>query len=94
MISAGQIEPGIAQCDVVGCVYAGTGIFATGGPMENLQAIASLFPEKLQMVIPPDSSIRTLADPKATRISLGQGAPGTIADPRTVCAGQHPQRRI
>jgi TRAP transporter TAXI family solute receptor len=86
MIAAGQIESGIAQSDIVSWAYAGTGIFAADGPMKNLRAIASLFPESLQLVVRGDSSIQTLADLKGRRISLGQTGSGTLADARIVLA--------
>ena len=86
MIAAGQIESGIAQSDIASWAYAGTGIFATAGPLKNLRAIASLFPESLQLVVRDDSAIRTLADLRGKRISLGQPASGTLADARVVLA--------
>jgi hypothetical protein len=86
MVAAGQIESGIAQSDIVSWAYAGTGIFAATGPLKNLRAIASLFPESLQLVVRDDSAIRTLADLRGKRISLGQPASGTLADARIVLA--------
>lgn len=86
MIAAGQIESGIAQSDIASWAYAGTGIFAAAGPLKNLRAIASLFPESLQLVVRDDSAIRTLADLRGKRISLGQPASGTLADARVVLA--------
>src|SRR5689334_24433710 len=86
MVGAGRIESGIAQSDIVSWAYAGTGIFAADGPLKNLRAIASLFPESLQLVVRDDSGIRTLADLRGKRISLGQPASGTIADARVVLA--------
>jgi hypothetical protein len=86
MIAARQIESGIAQSDIVSWAYAGTGIFAADGPLRNLRAIASLFPESLQLVVRDDSAIRTLADLRGKRISLGQPASGTVADARVVLA--------
>ena len=88
MIAAGQIESGIAQSDIVSWAYAGTGIFAADGPMKNLRAIASLFPESLQLVVRGDSSIRTVADLKGKHISLGQTGSGTLADARIVLAAE------
>jgi uncharacterized protein len=86
MVAAGQIESGIAQSDVVSWAYAGTGIFAADGPLKDLRTIASLFPENVQLVARGDSSIRTLADLKGKRISLGQMGSGTLADARVVLA--------
>jgi TRAP transporter TAXI family solute receptor len=84
MVAAGQIESGIAQSDIVSWAYAGTGIFAAAGPLKNLRAIASLFPESLQLVVRDDSAIQTLADLRGKHISLGQPASGTVADARVV----------
>ena len=86
MVAAGQIESGIAQSDIVSWAYAGTGIFAAAGPLKNLRAIASLFPESLQLVVRDDSAIQTLADLRGKHISLGQPASGTVADARVVLA--------
>jgi TRAP transporter TAXI family solute receptor len=86
MVAAGQIESGIAQSDIASWAYAGTGIFAGDGPMKNLRAIASLFPESLQLVVRDDSAIRTLADLRGKHISLGQVGSGTLADARIVLA--------
>jgi TRAP transporter TAXI family solute receptor len=86
MVAAGQIESGIAQSDIVSWAYAGTGIFAADGAMKQLRAIASLFPESVQLVVHADSTIRTLADLKGKHISLGQMGSGTLADARVVLA--------
>jgi len=86
MVAAGQIESGIAQSDIASWAYAGTGIFAAAGPLKNLRAIASLFPETLQLVVRDDSPIQTLADLRGKHISLGQPASGTLADARVVLA--------
>lgn len=84
MIGSGQIESGIAQSDVVSRAYAGTGMFAAGGPIKNLRTIANLFPESLQLVVRADSAIRTLADLRGAHISLGQPGSGTLADARVL----------
>jgi hypothetical protein len=86
MVATGQIESGIAQSDIVSWAYAGTGIFAADGPLKNLRAIASLFPESLQLVVRDGSAIHTLADLRGKHISLGQPASGTVADARVVLA--------
>jgi uncharacterized protein len=86
MIASGQIESGIAQSDIAGWAYAGTGVFVPDGPMTNLRAIASLFPERLQLVVREDSAIRTVGDLKGKHISLGQPGSGTLADARILLA--------
>src|SRR5919197_2028601 len=78
MIAADQIESGIAQSDIAGWAFAGAGIFAADGPMTELRAIASLFPEDVQIVVRADSSIRSLSDLRGKRVSLGQMGSGTL----------------
>jgi uncharacterized protein len=86
LIAAGQIESGIAQSDVAGWAYAGTGMFSADRPMKNLRAIASLFPESLQLVVRADSPVRTVSDLKGKRVSLGQMGSGTLVDARIALA--------
>jgi TRAP transporter TAXI family solute receptor len=86
MVAAGQIESGIAQSDIAGWAYAGTGIFAANGSMKRLRAIASLFPENVQLAVHRYGAIRTLADLKGKHVSLGQMGSGTLADARVVLA--------
>src|ERR1700680_3971888 len=54
--------------------------------MRELRSIANLFPENVQLVVRAESSIRTLADLKGKRISLGQMGSGTLADARVILA--------
>jgi uncharacterized protein len=84
MVASDQIESGIAQSDVVGWGFTGTGVFADEGPVKKLRAIASLFPESIHVVVRATGSIQSLADLKGRRISLGQTGSGTLADARIV----------
>jgi TRAP transporter TAXI family solute receptor len=86
LVGTGQLESGIAQSDIVRWAYGGSSVFAADGPMKQLRAIASLFPESLQIVVRADSPIRTLADLKGRRISLGETESGTLVDARIVLA--------
>jgi uncharacterized protein len=86
LVASGQLESGIAQSDIVSWAYAGTGAFAADGPMKQLRAIASLFPESLQLVVRAASPIQTLGDLRGRRISLGETESGTLADARIVLA--------
>ena len=86
MVASDQIESGIAQSDVASWAYAGSGIFAGHEPLRNLRAIASLFPERLHLVVQAAGPIQTLADLRGRRISLGQVGSGTLVDARIVLA--------
>ncbi len=86
MIASDQIESGLAQSDVASWAYAGTGIFAGQAPLRKLRAIASLFPERLHLVVRAAGPIQALDDLKGRRISLGQDGSGTLVDARIVLA--------
>jgi TRAP transporter TAXI family solute receptor len=82
LVNSGQLESGFAQADLAGWAFEGTGVFAGEPPMKRLRAIASLFPENLHFVVLADSPIRTLADLKGRRVSLGETQSGTVANAR------------
>src|SRR5262249_52467813 len=86
MIASDQIESGIAQSDVASWAHAGTGIFAGEAPIKKLRAIASLFPERLHLVVRAAGPIHTLKDLRGRRISLGQVGSGTLVDARITLA--------
>jgi hypothetical protein len=86
MVGSGQIESGIAQSDIVAWAYAGAGVFQGDAPMRQLRAIASLFPERLQLVVRADGPIKSLADLEGRRISLGELESGTLVDSRVLLA--------
>jgi len=86
LINEGQLESGFAQSDLAGWAYRATGDFAGSGPMSKLRAIASLFPEAAHLVVLADSPIRSLADLKGKRVSLGEAGSGSAADAKVLLA--------
>jgi len=68
----------IAQNDVVRNAYRGRGRFA-GAPQTDLRALASLFPEPVQLVVRAKSGIATVADLSGRRVGLGPEGSGTRA---------------
>ncbi len=84
LINDGQIESGFAQSDLAGWAYKGIGDFAGAGPMPQLRAIASLFPEAAHLVVRSDSPIHSVADLAGKRVSLGEAGSGTAADARVL----------
>jgi TRAP transporter TAXI family solute receptor len=81
-IAAGQLESAFVQADIAYAAFRGTGIYQAKGALPNLRALAALFPESLQIVVPKDSPIETVADLKGKHISLGEKESGTLADAR------------
>ena len=87
LINNAQIESGFAQADLAGWAYGGTKVFAESGPLRQLRAIASLFPEAAHLVVRADSPIHALTDLKGKRVSLGELGSGTSADAAVFLSG-------
>lgn len=90
-LAAGSIELALCQADVAREAFAGEGDFA-GHPVRSLRAIANLFPEALHVVV-RDGTIRTLAELRGKRVSLGETSSGTLTAARMVlrAAGLRPR---
>jgi TRAP transporter TAXI family solute receptor len=87
LINNAQIESGFAQADLAGWAYGGTKVFTESGPLRQLRAIASLFPEAAHLVVRADSPIQALTDLKGKRVSLGELCSGTSADAAVFLSG-------
>ncbi len=85
-VGSGHLDAGIIQADIAGMAYAGKGDFAGKNRQESLRALASLYPETLQIVVRRDSQITTLAGLKGKRVSLDTKASGTQPAARAVLA--------
>lgn len=83
-IGRGRLESGFAQADVAHWAQTGTGNFAGLPPIENLRAIAALYPETLHIVARADAGINSLADLRGKRVSLDEPGSGTLVDARLV----------
>jgi TRAP transporter TAXI family solute receptor len=85
-LNKAQIESAFAQADLAAMAYAGSQAFASGGPMPDLRAIASLFPEALHVIVRVDSPIRELADLAGKPVSLGEEGSGSAINARALLA--------
>ncbi len=83
-IADGELEAGLAQADVVDWAYRGIEIFTGQGRIERLRAVATLYPESLQVVARRDAGIETMGDLRGKRISLDEPGSGTLVDARIV----------
>ncbi len=79
LVNSGQLESGFAQADLAGWAYSGVKMFTGAGPQTKIRAIASLFAEAAHLVVPADSSIRSLHDLAGKRVALGEQGSGTAA---------------
>ena len=73
-----QIELALIQSDVVWMAYQGSVIFK-GNPFKDLRVLASLYSEKVQIVVRADSNINSLDDLKGKKISVGERESGSAA---------------
>jgi TRAP transporter TAXI family solute receptor len=82
LISQGDIEVAFVQNDIAFWAYTGQIMFKS--PLTNVRAIASLYPEHLQLIITKDSSVKVLEDLKGKRVGVGAPGSGVEADVRAI----------
>ena len=70
-INTNEAELGLVQNDVMYYAYQGDQDFFAGEVIDSFQAIGSLYPELVQIVVAADSDIKTVADLKDKNVSVG-----------------------
>jgi TRAP transporter TAXI family solute receptor len=83
-IASGALESGFVQSDVAHWAYTGSGIYEGEGKVENLRAIAGLYPESIHFVTRKDAGIGSISDLEGKRISLDEQGSGTLVDARII----------
>jgi TRAP transporter TAXI family solute receptor len=83
-ISSGALESGFAQSDVAHWAYTGTGIYEGKPPVENLRAIANLYPESIHLVARKGAGIKSVEDLAGKRVSLDEPGSGTLVDAQII----------
>ncbi len=80
-IRGGQLESGLVQADIAYWAYRGERVFRRKGrKVENLRAIANLYPEAIHLVVLANAGISSVADLRGKRVSLGEKQSGTRVD--------------
>ncbi|MCS7233658.1 MAG: TAXI family TRAP transporter solute-binding subunit [Synergistetes bacterium] len=74
-IAKGEAQVGIAQNDVTYYAIKGMAQFE-GNPVKNLRAVATLYPEPLQLVVRADSGLKKLEDLVGKRVVVGAAGSG------------------
>lgn len=82
LVSKGEIEVAFAQNDISYWAFAGKQMFKK--PLSNLRAVAALYPEHVQLITLKDSNIKSLADLKGKRVSVGAPGSGVEADVQAI----------
>jgi uncharacterized protein len=83
LIGKKEAELAIVQNDMTDYAYKGLEAFKDG-KVENVRAIATLYPEVIQIVASPDSGISTVMDIKGKKFSVGAPGSGVEANARQI----------
>lgn len=82
-LTSDEIEAGLVQADVAFWALQGQGPFA-GEKGRAVMAIASLYSERLQILVRRDAKIGSISDFKGKSVSLDEAGSGTLAVMRIV----------
>jgi TRAP transporter TAXI family solute receptor len=83
-IAAGTLDSGFVQSDIAYWAYAGKGIYDDAERVDNLRAIASLYPESFHLVARRGAGIESVRDLVGKRVSLDEEGSGTLVDARII----------
>lgn len=86
-IGDGRLISALSQADVAYWAYTGQWIYATRKPVRTLRAIANLYAEAIHLVVRRNAGIRSVADLKGKRVSLGEPDSGTEVDAKVILGG-------
>lgn len=83
-VASGELEAGLVQADVALLAAQGEGVFKGNEQVRRLRAVASLYPEKFQIVVRNDANVHSVDDLRGKRISVDEIGSGTLAVMRIV----------
>lgn len=83
LIMRGDADLALALADTVYQAYNGTGDFE-GRQIENIRALASVYPNAVQLVTLAESDIESIADLEGKRVSVGAPGSGTELNARAL----------
>lgn len=86
LLQNGRGEMAFALADSVGDAHRGNAEAGFTRPLDKLRALASVYPNYIQIVASQTSGIGTLADLKGKRISVGAPKSGTELNARAILA--------
>ena len=86
LLQAGRGEIAFALGDSVSLAWAGDADAGFPAKLDSLRGVAGIYPNYIQIVASADGGIKTLADLKGKRISVGAPKSGTELNARAVLA--------
>jgi TRAP transporter TAXI family solute receptor len=87
LIQAGRGEIGFTLGDSLAGAVAGDADLGFRAKADKVRVLAAIYPNYVQIVAARDSGIKTLADLKGKRLSVGAPKSGTEVNARTILAG-------
>jgi TRAP transporter TAXI family solute receptor len=84
LLQAGKGEIAFTLGDSLGLAWAGDKEVGFKAPLKKLRGIAAIYPNYIQLVATKESGIKTIADLKGKRISVGAPKSGTELNTRAV----------
>lgn len=86
LLQEGKGEIAFTLGDSLAFAIAGNTEVGFPGPLDKLRTIAAIYPNYVQIVASQESGIKTLADLKGKRLSVGAPASGTELNARAILA--------
>ncbi|GAA0363979.1 TAXI family TRAP transporter solute-binding subunit [Bacillus horti] len=80
LLRTGDVDLAFTQGDIADYAVSGSIMFEADGAIENIQGIASLYNETIQIVVAEDSDIQSVEDLAGKRVSVGAPGSGTEAN--------------
>ena len=84
LLQAGKGEIAFTLGDSLGLAWAGDKEVGFKAPLNKLRGVAAIYPNYIQLVATKDSGVKTIADLKGKRISVGAPKSGTELNTRAV----------
>lgn len=86
LINKGEAEYAIVQNDVMDYAYNGSDMFE-GETLANIATIGTLYPEVVQIAASKDSGIKSIADLRGKRVSIGDAGSGVEFNAKQILEG-------
>lgn len=86
LLNSGRGEVAFTLGDSLSSAWSGDAEAGFKAKLENLRGIAGIYPNYIQIVARADSGIKTLADLKGKRVSVGPAKSGTELNAREILA--------